>query len=683
MKNPLSLLFYFSAIFLLVVSPSCSDDKDTPPSTPFVSTVSIADISNFGDGRDLEVSFAKVADEDLISGYRVIIVKSSAASAFTLTMAQSLTADRYMDLAPDNTNKKVTLVQTAKDSDGAAITEGQSYNALVLTIGESGKNKLSSTSNALTLTLPETPVVGSVTITDISNFGDGRDIRVAFNKVTDESLITDYRVIVVKSSAIASFNLVAAEALPATSYTVVAKTGANQNSALAQTTKDSDGELIMQDNQYAVFVMTTGAGRNSTLHKLSAASNILTVEIPSAPLAAIVSVLDVSNNATGKDIEVKFTKATNENMISSYRIIVVKESSVPSFNLATAESLAPSRYHNVLKTGSDQQLELTADLLDSDGASIQEATNYKVYVLSMADGTVAGKNSLSSASATILLSQKNAVRTFAVFANAGTGGLQVDNDGNVYFGNFGLTDSGGGTQIFKITPESIVSTFATGFSTADGNDMDSQGNLYAISWPNTIFKITPTGTKTVFATSTQINIPIGISIDSDDNLFVTCYNGNNIVKITQGGAISVFSSSPLYNGPNGIDADATGNLYVSNWNDGNVIKVDKDNGSAELFVTLPSSQKAHLVVHNENIYVAGRAAHTIYKVTLTKQVSSFLGTGVRGDLNGTLSTATISWPNDIAFNADGTKMYISMVGLSAPAQNIISPAVIKEVSIVE
>lgn len=680
MKKQLLFIFHGAILMGLMGLASCSNDGELP-FPPQVSSVMVEDVSDFGDGRDLQVSFNKALEENLITEYRIVIAKAS--SSFTEVHANALAADRFKSLPIANSNYVVTLDQTSKDTDGDLIQEGQAYLAFVLSVGKSGKNSLSKSSGEVTLTLPATPGVSGVSISDVSNFGDGRDLRVTFGKVTNEQLITEYRIIVVKASSVGTFTTSVAESLHPDLYTIESKTGSDKAITLSQSTRDSEGDLIVQDRQYGVFVLTLGNGRNTGKNKLSVVSNIITIEIPSAPVATLLMALDVANNATAKDIELHFNKGSNESFISSYRAIVVKESGSSNFTVADAENLALNRYLTINKSGANQRVELTGSMLDSDGDVITESVPYKLFVLSMADGTIAGKNSLSSGSGTLTLERKNTVRTFAQFANAGTGGLSVDASGNVYFGNFGLTDNGGGAELYKITASGASSLFANGLSTADGSDFDSQGNLYVVSWPNTIYKITPTGTKSVFANNFQINIPIGIVVDNQDNLLVTCFNGNNVVKITQAGVVSVFSSSGIYNGPNGIDMDAAGNFYVSNWNDGSVIKVNKDSGSAELFVTLPSPQKAHLAIHNDNIYVAGRWVHTIYKISMNKTVTTFLGTGSRGDLNGSLSSATISWPNDIAFNADGSKMYISMVGLASTGQNIISPTVIREVSIVE
>jgi DNA-binding beta-propeller fold protein YncE len=404
-----------------------------------------------------------------------------------------------------------------------------------------------------------------------------------------------------------------------------------------------------------------------------------------APLVVNIQVHDVSNQGNAKDIEVIFPKVSDESLITGYKIIVVKESKSASFDLSTANNLSSNQLHNINKTGQNIHIELPSTLLDSDGEQIIQSAEYKLFILTVADTQKAEKNALSTP-VSIKLERKNAIRTFATFQNAGGGGLQVDAQNNVFMGNFGLTDNGGGSEVFKITPSGTTSVFANGINTADGNDMDSKGNLYQVSFlSNEIYKITPSGTKSVFASNELIRGPIGIAIDKNDNLYVTNYVGNTLIKITPESTTTLVSSSTLFNGPNGIDIDKDENfLYVSNWNNTSILKININNGSTSIFTTTPNTNNAHLTIFNNVIYVAGRSAHKIYKIDISSgSVDTFIGTGAKGQQNGSLSSATITWPNDLAFNADGTKLYITTVSSSAATPNILGPAIVKEVSIVE
>src|SRR5437588_701097 len=78
--------------------------------------------------------------------------------------------------------------------------------------------------------------------------------------------------------------------------------------------------------------------------------------------------------------------------------------------------------------------------------------------------------------------------------------------------------------IFKFTPDGIKTTFATGLSLPTALAFDSMGNLFAASAsPNAgsgaIFKFTPDGTKTTFATG--LSSPIGLAFDASGNLLVS------------------------------------------------------------------------------------------------------------------------------------------------------------------
>ncbi len=67
-----------------------------------------------------------------------------------------------------------------------------------------------------------------ITALDIGDKGNGEDLEVSFSNANDESTVSEYRIIVVKDSNSDSFDLPKAEALLASNYTSVAKTGNTQ-----------------------------------------------------------------------------------------------------------------------------------------------------------------------------------------------------------------------------------------------------------------------------------------------------------------------------------------------------------------------------------------------------------------------------------------------------------------------
>ncbi|HPG73970.1 MAG TPA: hypothetical protein PLM49_06740, partial [Bacteroidales bacterium] len=64
-----------------------------------VSSVSVLDVANNGDGRDMEVTFSKVSDETLVSEYRVMVVKTPDSYSFDLASANS--TENYLSVLPN------------------------------------------------------------------------------------------------------------------------------------------------------------------------------------------------------------------------------------------------------------------------------------------------------------------------------------------------------------------------------------------------------------------------------------------------------------------------------------------------------------------------------------------------------------------------------------------------------
>ena len=162
-------------------------------------------------------------------------------------------------------------------------------------------------------------------------------------------------------------------------------------------------------------------------------------------------------------------------------------------------------------------------------------------------------------------------------------GLTIDNANNLYVGATELY------RICKVTTSGTSTTVAgTGsLGSAEGNGalagfnwpwgvaFDSQGNLFVNDQRNyKIRKITPAGDVSTFsgsgspgtqygdAASSRYNVPKNMTIDKDDNLYIT--DSSSIKKITPDG-----TSSLAYGGPwpgNGVPAALTmskdGILYV-------------------------------------------------------------------------------------------------------------------------
>lgn len=369
-----------------------------------VTNLAVNDVSDYGDGRDLLVSFTRAQDESSISHYRVFVVKSTLASSFDAAKAGSLSSSYYAYVSASGINQSLVLSQSAVTSDGSRITEGVSYRIFVLSVAKSGysaSNVLAGPSSAIVLSSSAVQAVSSVGVTDISDYGDGRDLQVAFNKPTNESNISHYRIFVVKANDVSSFNVTKASGLSSSYYTYAAKTGGNQSVTLSSGARSTDGSLVVKGQSYRIFVLSAGTGGTYALSSASAAIT-LSDNIVIAP-ATNLNVSDTADNGDGRDLRVSFSKAPNESNIAGYRVIVVKDSDAASFNLAKANDSTSSYYTEVSKTGSDISLNLSTWQRAFNDDVIKNGVKYRVFVLSVGVPGYSGSNALSAASGAITL----------------------------------------------------------------------------------------------------------------------------------------------------------------------------------------------------------------------------------------------------------------------------------------
>ncbi|MCQ6557513.1 copper amine oxidase N-terminal domain-containing protein [Paenibacillus mendelii] len=424
-------------VFILTVgkdSYALSDSSPTVtlsnPTVNAASNVKISDINDYGDGRDLSVSFTKASNDNNISGYRVMIVKSKDASRFDLTTANAVTS-AYYNAVSKNNNSTLTSVfsSTSRDTSGELIKNGVAYTAYVLSVSDrqvASMNSLSAASAQVTLgTSTQAPVITKVA--DVSNYGDGRDVQVSFNKSSDESRISTYRIFVVRAGDYGSFNVTEANKVSSGRYYDVSKNGSNRIVNLPSGMKDVKGNTVTSGVAYRVFVMGVVTSNASIPNLLSTASSSLTLSTNGVSPVSNVAVTDMSDFNNGQDMWVSFTKAADETNISNYRIFVVKSGNAGSFSLATANAITNSNnYTTFYKDGSNLIKPLSNGARDVNGALIQEGVSYRVFVMSVGGGTYTGSNALSASSPDITLTNKNSI---SAVTNLGVSDVSDYNDG--------------------------------------------------------------------------------------------------------------------------------------------------------------------------------------------------------------------------------------------------------------
>lgn len=441
-----------------------------------VANVSITDVGDFGDGRDLLVGFAKPSDESNISGYRVMIVKTKDAALFNLTAANAVTSDYYTTVSKSGSSTlNAQLTSSSRDTSGERITNGVAYTAFVLSVSNhavASLNRLSAGSPSVTLASSvSTPVIFSVA--DVGNHGDGRDLSISFLRAPDESRISGYRIFVVRSADTASFSLTEAAKVASGRYYDISKTGSGIVSlTLPSTMKDVKGNAVKNGVSYRIFVMGVSNHSNHP-HALSAPSSSITLSSENTISSVThLSVSDVGDFNNGLDLRVSFRKPANESNIHHYRIFVVRDANASNFHLATANAITdPAFYTTVNKTGKDLSVELPPSARDVNGAFIQNGVKYRVFVLSVGDGVYWGTNVLSSASPEITLTNQT---TIAAVKNVRAVVKGTNGDASDIEVNFSMSETEFAIKDYRVLV--VPARSANTFVLADANRAVTNGN---------------------------------------------------------------------------------------------------------------------------------------------------------------------------------------------------------------
>ena len=217
--------------------------------------------------------------------------------------------------------------------------------------------------------------------------------------------------------------------------------------------------------------------------------------------------------------------------------------------------------------------------------------------------------------------------------------IAIDRDGNIYTASL--------NHLYKTNPHTGKVDVSLGLSHFSEYQMpgpkriafDSENNIYTANthWSSmnnnrtyyhgNITKITQKGVVSVIGPIGAIggNGPLGLAIDSQDNVYVTLNDTGAITKITKEGQISRFGTT-VGTGYFKLAIDSKDNLYIANYYSASVTKITKE-GVSTYFGRAGSGPFYIAIDSFDNIYVTNPTPNTVTRITQTGQSTTFANTG--------------------------------------------------------
>ncbi|MDN5288125.1 MAG: Gliding motility-associated C-terminal protein [Mucilaginibacter sp.] len=244
-------------------------------------------------------------------------------------------------------------------------------------------------------------------------------------------------------------------------------------------------------------------------------------------------------------------------------------------------------------------------------------------------------------------------------------GITIDADGNLY-----ITQND--FLIRKVTPSGVVTTITpppsvSGLNTPIGITVDAAGNLYVTDYSSAIKKIAPDSTITTIAghvgsgftdgtgAAASFNLPKGIIMDKDGNLYVTDSQNNAIRKITPSGVVTTLpltmastGAKATLNNPIGIKIDPSGNLIVVDSDNERIVRITT---SGELTVIAGNGELGSRNGNTNDPPMLGGVSFEIVPISVVSSANTTAAPGGKPTLISFPLNATVCVGGKIEFAA--------------------------------
>ncbi len=241
--------------------------------------ITLTDLHNYGNGADIKLNFTAPLNKKGILEYRVMLVKEESIPGFTTTTALNVLPGNYFNVSTATEFVSFPAGAAARDTDGDVITVGK-YIAISLSVADSISAAYSvlSIPTLLETIEIETPVPTDLVLEDISDFGDGRDLKLSFDMATVEKAVTEYRIYFLEPGALAvGFNVDDALSIPASNYYTILPTGENIVFNGDENLITVEGDTIEPGGPYFAYVLII-KNEFGTVDQLSDRSNDVDLE---------------------------------------------------------------------------------------------------------------------------------------------------------------------------------------------------------------------------------------------------------------------------------------------------------------------------------------------------------------------------------------------------------------------
>lgn len=249
----------------------------------------------------------------------------------------------------------------------------------------------------------------SLTTKDVDDYMDGRDVEVNFTRAIDESLFSEYRIIIAKSDDENTNDIEYMSQLSEEYYYPILMDTMNQfnvTQKLFEHTKSIDGETIIPFTEYQFHILNVSHTGDINDNMLSIPSDTFEIAGQLEPVYQIY-IFDSTNYNTPEDIFVSFYDNHYNEEGVEYRILLAKAEDTINFSIEEAMGLDQDRYSSFPTNNGVNQFFLNDNQLDIKGNPILSNTSYVVYILLMPDPNSYYNPSMACSERKITISDPN------------------------------------------------------------------------------------------------------------------------------------------------------------------------------------------------------------------------------------------------------------------------------------